>query len=122
VSTHTYGLDVHGCWFGDSNTTGYWIDFETTGGGISIRGNYIGGGQAAVLVDATVNGLEVVGNKLDVCTYGVNIQAGAAVNGLWTMNDDATCITSGVVLGAGAVARGLVMDGKAGTVTKFGGF
>lgn len=125
ASTKPLGLVVAGCWFGDAVnvTAGNWIDFETAGGGISIRGNYFGGGAACVLIGAPgLAGVEIVGNKMDQCLFGVNVQANAAVNGLWVMNDDSTCATSGVSLGASAVARGLVMDGKAGTVTKSGGF
>lgn len=125
AGTQPQGLGVDACWFGDATnpTVGYWIDFETAGGGISIRGNYFGAGAAGVLIDVPgLNGIEIVGNKMDQCTYGVNVQAAAAVNGLTVMNDDSTCVTSGVNLGAGAVTRGLIMDGKAGTVTKFGGY
>lgn len=69
------GLAVHGCWFGDTNDKGTWIDFH--GFGLSVSGCEIGNGLVAVEASATSMGISICGNKFESCKAAIKLAKGA---------------------------------------------
>ncbi|MBS0579585.1 MAG: right-handed parallel beta-helix repeat-containing protein [Proteobacteria bacterium] len=71
-STAFNGLVITGCWFGDANAAGTWIDI--CGNGVFIAGNYFSGnarGPAAISLKKSV-GVQVTGNLFDQLLVGLD--------------------------------------------------
>jgi hypothetical protein len=59
------GLTFSGCWMGDANTSGTWIDFAGAGAGLVVEGCYITCGSKGIALAASTFGAQITGNHFE---------------------------------------------------------
>lgn len=74
------GMTITGCWFGDANNTGIWLDFAQAPNGIMVQGCFFSGGDTAINLSnstfgVTVKGNRFLGNGANVLPTGINVTA-----------------------------------------------
>lgn len=104
----TKAITFSGNWFGDT-TTGTWLAIN--GYGITIIGNFFGGGALAIdLTASTRRGVTIVGNEFDQCTTGISIEGTSAGRFIVAGNSYNT-VTTPVALTATAPTSSLIDPG-----------
>jgi hypothetical protein len=95
TATLAKALTFTGCWFGDT-TTGTWITFK--GEGLSVVGNFLGGGAKAVSVESgSTSGVLIAGNAFVQNTSGV-VVAGASNTGFTVLGNSFNTVVNRVTL------------------------
>jgi hypothetical protein len=70
VSSGCDALEVTGCWFGDQNTSGNWVDVGLVGG--FIHGNYFSTGAIGVNIGPSSSGCQITGNYFANMPTGIS--------------------------------------------------
>lgn len=120
LATPDMSLLVEGCWMGDANTSGNWMDFEAACNGVTLLSNRVGNGAGGVVVNAAIKYLTMSGNVFDLTTNGLVVFVQGS-DWLIHPNDFSRCGTAGISWAAGTTPnRSIVADSKAGTFDQYG--
>lgn len=90
-----------GCWFGDGGIVGDHINF--LGSGLTIVGNYIGGGNVGVRLPAGIVGATITGNQFDQINSNAVVVTNGGKNVVITGNDMSTVVGTPVAYGGGSM-------------------